>query len=583
MNSSYCSVDSNAMPIPSNAKMVRSSSQADFSSANETESFDTARRLSRFFAKMSVFLLALVAVSEVLLQSEPSDTNLFRSSGTRLSLGSAAINSVTETLSPILPFTGGIDLRKEDYWSGSSALDRVQSLATQLWEAYTLVTPVIPDNSNPGKNHSHTSSIRFNIAHSLSISSSEGFMSPQDIGELTLAEVGTVLQFALYANREGFDETKLLKREHSRVRKVVLAMKSAVEASAGKAVKLSVGPPYDPNLQTSGSVDALVFCAAMRVFGEWRVIRQVPDGYKTYAVGLGLGLKDIVQNVAKVENAVHQWIDLQQVESLDELHSPTLAEIMEYEAQSGLHPSLPRLKDKTGAMGLLWTRRQLMYQYAIFQNLLKGSFPTAKDAVSSAYEQVYNRYHGWAVQKIFSYSFQAAPQAEVIYRHMNPHKMAELAEKGIPTQPETESDDSPNQVESADDKNFVVAWFQKLESTPIGLWWKDLEDKVNGMPLVVWWKDVEREIDEHEVVVWFKKVGDETRRFVDDLREKLLPPPDKRNEAAGDLSAGDSYIDNEMTKDAHENIRQFLETASPLLDDIARAFVRFNMDDPTKV
>ena len=34
-----------------------------------------------------------------------------------MSLGSAAISSVTSTLSPILPFTGGLDLRREDYWA----------------------------------------------------------------------------------------------------------------------------------------------------------------------------------------------------------------------------------------------------------------------------------------------------------------------------------------------------------------------------------------------------------------------------------------------------------------------------------
>merc|ERR1711862_276005 len=40
-----------------------------------------------------------------------------------------------------------------------------------------------------------------------------------------------------------------------------------------------------------GDVDALSFIALMRVFAEWRVLRQVPDGYRGYAVGMNLGHK----------------------------------------------------------------------------------------------------------------------------------------------------------------------------------------------------------------------------------------------------------------------------------------------------
>jgi hypothetical protein len=54
---------------------------------------------------------------------------------------------------------------------------------------------------------------------------------------------------------------------------------------------------------------------------------------------------------------------------------------------------------------------------------IPAAFKTANSAVSSAYTDVYGKFHGWAVQKIFGYSFQAAPEVDVIYKYMNPHHL----------------------------------------------------------------------------------------------------------------------------------------------------------------
>jgi hypothetical protein len=43
-----------------------------------------------------------------------------------------------------------------------------------------------------------------------------------------------------------------------------------------------------------GAVDALKFSAAMRVFAEWRLLRQVPEGYKGFAIGMSLGHKELL-------------------------------------------------------------------------------------------------------------------------------------------------------------------------------------------------------------------------------------------------------------------------------------------------
>lgn len=86
--------------------------------------------------------------------------------------------------------------------------------------------------------------------------------------------------------------------------------------------------------------------------------------------------------------------------------------------------------EKSAGMGLLWVRRQLHYQTEIFANVLNvpSKFTETRSAVSAAYTEVYGQYHGWAVQKIFNYSFQAAPKAKVIYRHMNPRYLYNVLE-----------------------------------------------------------------------------------------------------------------------------------------------------------
>jgi hypothetical protein len=154
---------------------------------------------------------------------------------------------------------------------------------------------------------------------------------------------------------------------------------------------------------------------------------------------MNLGHKDIVQNLGKMETAVHEWLDYRREQVAmerawepnsgdgdfydDELRSPTLRDLLEHEVDCNVHARLPRLVEKTAAMGLLWVRRQLHYQTSIFSNILRvpETFPSSHAAVASAYAQVYGHYHGWAVQKIFNYSFQAAPAVSEIYKFMNPH------------------------------------------------------------------------------------------------------------------------------------------------------------------
>jgi hypothetical protein len=483
-------------------------------------------------------------------------------------LGSAAISSVTEALSPILPFTGGLDLRKEDYWT-NGWFGSASSVVQQVRDAFSMreseeTEPAFLKTPRGGGNMpaSFSKSKKTSASkHMSALSDSKPFVRVEDIAEMTLKDVTMIFRYAIESTREDFNRPKFMKGVLPRVKNAVEKMTEAVSKSRGKDVKpaLTGGLIAIPE---SGDMDALHFCAVMRIFAEWRVLRAVPEGYKGYAVGISLGHKDIVQNVAKIEQAVHTWIDhrrelLSIQEGFEEdatdidteLFSPTLRDLLQFEIDMEAHNKLPRLREKTAAMGLLWVRRQLQYQTALFENVLHvpTRFESTKDAVSAAYLEVYNRYHGWAVQKIFSYSFQAAPEATEIYKFMNPHRMKEVTESA--------------QTQGVNPLDIKVS----IEEFTIE----------QGNP--------------------FEKVGRHIGREWDKLAGPVIeifggkPSLMKLERVRGGSQEGvqhadiDEYITREMTKDAHEHILAHLEVVKPLLMDLAELFDELNMDDPTKV
>lgn len=494
----------------------------------------------------------------------------------RVSLGSAAISSVTESLAPILPFTGGLDLRREDYWATTGTwYERLQSVAQQVQDAFSPEQIDVEEDANGFSSSSTVSKLqtrntskRKPVTHISTISAQQPFVAVDEIADLTLSDVSEAFRYAMEANKPGFNDARFINSLSTRVKRVLLHMNEAVAKSRGKDTKISVA---DPN--GFGQTDALLFCAAMRIFAEWRVVRQVPEGYKGFAVGMSLGHKDIVQNVAKIESTAHallnyrrdllalqaQWEENGAYENcpIDGsaprcLRSPTIQEVMQYEIDMDINPSnrLPRLKDKSGSMGILWTRRQLHYQTLLLDNVLKvpNKFPSTASAVLAAYNSVYDQFHGWAVQKIFNYSFQSAPEAEEIFKHMNPHRLREAKHEAVKSVSGGSLRDERSQ-ESASSK----------------------EDR---NPLLSFFKNVENE--------WDKLVTNIVRVFDKNHMASSLGASGSGSETI-DSFAVDKFVTDAMVKDAHERIPAYLQIIYPVLDDLALTFNNLNMDDPTRV
>mmetsp|Transcript_20779 Transcript_20779/g.49345 ORF Transcript_20779/g.49345 Transcript_20779/m.49345 type:complete len:856 (-) Transcript_20779:167-2734(-) len=248
------------------------------------------------------------------------------------------------------------------------------------------------------------------------------------------------------SEEDTFDRTTFRNEQSEIVQGVITAIDMAVKVSRGgladptttTTTTVAASTKSDSSSSTGeadtddstllGGIDALYFVAVTRVFAEWRTLRLVPDGYQRYAVALGLGYRDILQNLEKMERGVHSYYRYHQSKQLQEqqdcqpIASPTIRELLEFELQKGVHSNLPYVAEKSAASGLLWAKRQLHYQVATLSNMLEvpDYYPSPKDAAQAAYKEVYQDYHGWTVKQVFSHSLNGSPPLDKIWTTMEP-------------------------------------------------------------------------------------------------------------------------------------------------------------------
>jgi len=249
-----------------------------------------------------------------------------------------------------------------------------------------------------------------------SITRKECFARLDYIERLSINDISIIFRYAADASLDGFDKEKFSDDQTQIVRSVITAIDMAVKVSRGS---LSEGMKIISTAERSaGDVDALRFVAATRVFAEWRNLRMSPKGYQRYAIGLSLGYRDILQNLEKIERGVHEYLRHYQTFNKESgkdpntpIPSPTLRQLLGFEARINIHKKLPILKEQSSASGLLWTKRQLHYQTVILSNSLEvpESHASGEEAARAAYRTVYNNYHGWAVKQIFTRSFGGSP------------------------------------------------------------------------------------------------------------------------------------------------------------------------------
>ena len=124
-------------------------------------------------------------------------------------LGSAMIGSVTDVLSPILPFAGGVDLRRNENWgSWSSWLNLIydgNDKARNSENTFNFYPSSFKRNTE--KNDSNEQRIKQGslLSTRITLSTPNPFVSTDDIAGMTLGDVALTFRFALEYGREGFD------------------------------------------------------------------------------------------------------------------------------------------------------------------------------------------------------------------------------------------------------------------------------------------------------------------------------------------------------------------------------------------
>uniref|UniRef100_A0A7S1VI52 Glycolipid transfer protein domain-containing protein n=2 Tax=Grammatophora oceanica TaxID=210454 RepID=A0A7S1VI52_9STRA len=479
--------------------------------------------------------------------------------------------------------------------------------------------------------------------HISAVSASTLFVDLQLVAELTLEDITTLIRYSVNHRHPDFDDFGFLSHLSYELKEVMLAMDAAASESRGMGVLPS--PSHE-----DGDMDVLLFCAAMRIFVEWRSVRQVPEGYQAYAVGLSLGRRDLVQNIAKIETAVHRWIDEQREKTTEdqESYSPSVCQLLQYEVDHKMHPHQPKLADNTAALGVVWMIRQVEYQSLIFSNMLDvpNQFDTAIEAVTAAYSQVFDSYHGWIIRKTFLYSFKGAPPAVEIFHTMNPVHLARVLESMKNATPLTtspnenkrdsspipgviqcsfdsgSSDDGVNAVDDAPQRSTEESK-QRIDDVwgppktpqqqnPIEELGKNIArgwDEFAGNVDREWNKFLshfdpnkkEKSTRQHPPVEFVRTSSDQPQPLLPNIQEEEEEicieqeeeELDKEQQETGfrlsapseELSgeALDLFVEKEMTKEAHYQISTYLHVMNPILSHIKHTIDELNLNDPTKV
>ena len=424
--------------------------------------------------------------------------------------------------------------------------------------------------SMPWQNRSCDSGVA-SSSRKCTMSAAEPFVSREVLAQMTLTDITTAVRYAV----ECSDSDAFQKEQSPLMQEILSAMDRAACESRGDVAASPEG------------VDAILFCAVMRIFAEWRALRQVPPGFKGYEMGMSLGRRDMIQNLAKLEAAAHSWMDSKTDED-DKLHSPALQQLLEHEIDTNVHENLPRLKDTTAAIGLLWIKRQLHYQASVYTNLAQvpAVFKDTSAAVHAAYQEVFRSYHGWFIQQMFGQSYRGAPPTLEIFKFMNPSLLEQVTQEqeSIPSLDSSFSSfDSDDWASSMSDHDMLAC---------------DDDEHENPENCILFGGQLFREWDragKHIQGEFGKFVQFAVSAFQGPKQQSLTIEAMQTHDsmvgmATHDTRAafrsaprGEAYIQEVITKDAHAQIRVFLETTQPFLAELSSVMEALNMNDPTKV
>jgi hypothetical protein len=442
-----------------------------------------------------------------------------------------------------------------------------------------------------------------------SITRKECFARVDYIERLSINDISILFRYATDANLDTFDEEKFFADNTQTVRAVITAIKMAVKVSRGS---LSEGTKIESTKKRSeGDIDALRFVAVTRIFAEWRNVRMVPKGHQRYAIGMSFGYRDILQNLEKIERGVHSYLGHHQTLNTQNnfdpdtpIPSPTLKQLLQFEVETNIHKSLPRLKGNSSALGLLWAKRQLHYATLMFTNVLDVPvlYSSAEEAAWASYHTVYVDYHGWAVKQLFTSSFGGSPPLDKLWLNISPPTDAPKKRGKY----NNKKDEFPPPARTLSDTNSSSTMSEGTEGRDDG---DDEDNEVLvaldnfRVEIVEKWEDLlrmfncgkEEKRKQKENLILSSESHFNLSQFHRDMVDSSFE--EKAGEEIADMTSDSSNTSTpvagavtskkqanyQLIQKSKRDTEDYIRGISPIIADLGIMFDQLNMNDPSKV
>lgn len=141
----------------------------------------------------------------------------------------------------------------------------------------------------------------------ITVAATVPFHCPSEVAKLTVTDLRDLVQYVSDMNRLDFNKEHFVSTMSENGQQAAVALSKAMISSRGLKVVMST-QPIGGDTSKAEDMDALGFLALTRIIAEWRSVRMVPPGYKRYAMSMGFAHRDLVQNIQKVETAVHNYL-----------------------------------------------------------------------------------------------------------------------------------------------------------------------------------------------------------------------------------------------------------------------------------
>ena len=141
---------------------------------------------------------------------------------------------------------------------------------------------------------------------------------------------------------------------------------------------------------------------------------------------LSLGVKNDETNTEKVRRA---WRELEAAEPSRRLTS--LRELLEAERASGIHRAGGVLADPSAAIALVWLRRSLAFQNAVFAGMVDDRAGLVSNLARDAYQTHLEHFHNFWLKNTFRAGLSAMPKRDDFVQRLSPNMTGEEREQRV--------------------------------------------------------------------------------------------------------------------------------------------------------